>query len=317
MKVIPLGDPQFETRLRSGIDANGPGSKVISIRPLLGGISAQMLVIDLQEREGSFVTIVARQPGLHVNAKPGGVSAEFNLLVKLSRTKLPVPQPLIIEAEEDSHDQFYLMSHIDGKPDLNPDDVSSFIAQYAKILADVHRLDLDSNGLLDVRKLKNHWSPKAESTDHELREDEIRSQLEATILRDDGNPIVLRHGDLWPGNLLWKDGALIGVVDWENASLGNPLYDLSISRLDTLWVLGWEAMQQLTTEYFNLTGFDSTNLAYFDLVAALRPVNEICNFASAYPDLGRPDITPATLIRDHNRFSDSALKVIASRQTNY
>ena len=26
---------------------------------------------------------------------------------------------------------------------------------------------------------------------------------------------MLLHGYLWPGNLLWQDGRLVAVVDWE------------------------------------------------------------------------------------------------------
>ena len=28
--------------------------------------------------------------------------------------------------------------------------------------------------------------------------------------------IALLHGDYWPGNVLWKNGALVGVIDWED-----------------------------------------------------------------------------------------------------
>ena len=35
----------------------------------------------------------------------------------------------------------------------------------------------------------------------------------------------LLHGDFWPGNLLWHEGELAGVIDWEDAATGNPLED--------------------------------------------------------------------------------------------
>jgi aminoglycoside phosphotransferase (APT) family kinase protein len=35
------------------------------------------------------------------------------------------------------------------------------------------------------------------------------------------------HGDYWPGNVLWRDGRLVGVIGWEEAAFGDPLADLA------------------------------------------------------------------------------------------
>ena len=33
------------------------------------------------------------------------------------------------------------------------------------------------------------------------------------------NRPVLLHGDFWPGNILWRDGRLVAVIDWEKRPL--------------------------------------------------------------------------------------------------
>jgi aminoglycoside phosphotransferase (APT) family kinase protein len=33
------------------------------------------------------------------------------------------------------------------------------------------------------------------------------------------------NGDLWPDNLLVRDGRLVGVIDWANAAFGDPIYE--------------------------------------------------------------------------------------------
>ena len=43
-----------------------------------------------------------------------------------------------------------------------------------------------------------------------------------------GPPLWL-HGDLHPGNLLVRDGALVGVVDFGDVTSGDPAYDLAVS----------------------------------------------------------------------------------------
>ena len=58
------------------------------------------------------------------------------------------------------------------------------------------------------------------------------------------NRSVLLHGDFWPGNILWRDGQIVGVIDWEDAAFGDPLADIANTRLELLWAFGVEAMRQ-------------------------------------------------------------------------
>jgi aminoglycoside phosphotransferase (APT) family kinase protein len=60
---------------------------------------------------------------------------------------------------------------------------------------------------------------------------------------------VLLHGDYWPGNVLWHDGKIVAVIDWEDARLGDPLIDLAMSRLDLVWICGIYAMHMFTEQY--------------------------------------------------------------------
>jgi aminoglycoside phosphotransferase (APT) family kinase protein len=62
-------------------------------------------------------------------------------------------------------------------------------------------------------------------------------------------PGVLLHGDLWPGNVLWRDGRIAAILDWEDAAIGDPLRDLAVSRLELLWAYGRGAMDDLTHRY--------------------------------------------------------------------
>ena len=47
--------------------------------------------------------------------------------------------------------------------------------------------------------------------------DSIRDALEAVWPLGSRNADKLMHGDYWPGNTLWKDGRLVGIIDWEDA----------------------------------------------------------------------------------------------------
>jgi aminoglycoside phosphotransferase (APT) family kinase protein len=100
----------------------------------------------------------------------------------------------------------------------------------------------------------------------------MRDALEAIWPPSQMNDTVLLHGDFWPGNLLWKDGELAAIVDWEDAALGDPLSDLDNVRFEILWSHGVEAMEALTRHYLDaMPGVDSTQLPYWDLCATLTP----------------------------------------------
>jgi hypothetical protein len=47
------------------------------------------------------------------------------------------------------------------------------------------------------------------------RAEAVRVLIERTASALSGKPSVLRHGDLWSGNLLCDGGALTGIIDWD------------------------------------------------------------------------------------------------------
>ena len=114
-----------------------------------------------------------------------------------------------------------------------------------------------------------------------------------------GNAPTLLHGDYWPGNLLWRGGALAAVIDWEDAARGEPLADLAISRLDVLCLFGGEAMARLTQVYAASRPVDLGALRFWDLCAALRLARlvgeDLAGWASFFAPFGRADIRAALL----------------------
>lgn len=61
----------------------------------------------------------------------------------------------------------------------------------------------------------------------------------------DGSPIGLYHGDYQPGNILYEDGRLTGVIDWEISGIGDVLLDvgwLMMAADQHNWVEGWRSI---------------------------------------------------------------------------
>jgi aminoglycoside phosphotransferase (APT) family kinase protein len=150
--------------------------------------------------------------------------------------------------------------------------------------------------------------------DESLQEGRIRAALEAGWPLPLPDSARLVHGDFWPGNILWREGRLAAVIDWEDAEVGNPLYDLAVSRLDMLWIFGEQAMAAFTRRYQQEAGLGAasyTQLPYWDLFAALRPAGRIDEWAEGWPQLGRADVTEASMRARHAWFVAQAFSALA------
>lgn len=225
---------------------------------------------------------------------------ELRLLESLRNAGLPVPKPYGLQGDS------LVLEYIEGAVEANPADAEAFLDRYADQLVRIHNVDLEPFDFLP-RQERNYPKPW-KGPDEELRETEIRTAIAGYPPRT--NPSVLRHGDLWPGNILWRDSKVAAIIDWEEALIGDPVADLAICRLDLWWVLGESAAEGITRRYLERRPINLNDLPYWDLCASLRPMSNLHEWASSYPSLGRPDITEATMSRDHRAFVAQALAAL-------
>ena len=67
------------------------------------------------------------------------------------------------------------------------------------------------------------------------------------------------------GNLLWRDGHLAGLLDWEDACLGDPMAELAAARCDLHSRFSVGAADALAEAYAALAPVDRSRLAWWDL----------------------------------------------------
>lgn len=122
-------------------------------------------------------------------------------------------------------------------------------------------------------------------------------------------PVVLVQGDTGPGNFLYADGKVTGIVDWELAHLGDPMDDIA-------W-LSWRATQHgfpdfpaRMREYEELTGIavDDARVNYYRLNA----------FGRLGPHFGMPDmgggsrrVGPPTVDAASDRTADGSWTILS------
>lgn len=291
-----------------------PHSTLLTAWPLQGGISAQMTGLELQRADGRSQRVIVRRPGAQAaQANPQAASDEFRLLRIIQAAGVPAPRPLLLDSSGAIFPEPYLvMEYIEGEPDYAPALEAGRIHQVAALLAKIHAVKGDSIHLsfLPSQAARPARTMDRRSTllDDTLDEARIRAVLEAVWPLTPVNAPALLHGDFWPGNWLWRDGQLVAVIDWEDAEVGEPPADLAITRLDLLWIFGPDAMQEFTQHYRSLHPLDYSQLPYWDLVAALRPMSRLDEWAAGWPDLGRSDITAQSMAAGHRWFVEQALE---------
>lgn len=227
-----------------------PGALLRGARRLTGGVSADVHALELEGRDGQRRTIVVRRHGA-AEPKPRYVQAmtmEYELLQALHGMSLPVPEPLFLDTTNQLFPGPYqVIEFVEGSTDVAPDELDDRLDVMAATLARLHRLPTDNLPALPLR-----IDPLPEALDflpeapewHTLREH--LSRQTDTEYRD--RPVLL-HGDFWTGNLLWRQGRLVAILDWEDAALGDPASDVAGSRLELLWKFGPAAMERFTRSY--------------------------------------------------------------------
>lgn len=287
-----------------------PHSKLLRTWELKGGVSAQMTALEIERPDGQTKKMIVRRHGeVDLTHNPQVAADEFELLRLLRSVGLATPTPYYLDQSGEIFSTPYLvLEYIEGKPEFAPAHVPDLILQLAATLVKIHSVDCSK---LDVSFLPQQAQIYAEklrarpaNVDESLDEGHIRDALEAVWPLPQRNTPVLLHGDFWPGNTLWKDGQLVAVIDWEDAALGDPLADVANSRLEILWAFGIDAMQSFTQQYQAMTTIDFTNLPYWDLCAALRPVAQIAQW-------GLEDTTEKTMRERHRWFVTQAFEKLS------
>lgn len=249
------------TDFRSLLGRALPGARLHAVRPLTGGSSARVSLLEASGPDGRALRLVVREYGARdLQTRPGVAAQEFGVLERLRTAGLPVPRPVYAGAE------VLVTSFVEGATEFRPADEGRYVRGLAAFLARLHRLP--GAGFPFLPPLAPE-APRSTPPDTALSEGRLRAAL-AGLQPPTCTPVVL-HGDFWPGNVLWQGGQVSAVIDWEDAAVGDPLSDVGTARLELLFFLGRRATHTFTQEYAALAGVTLADLPYWDLRAALRP----------------------------------------------
>ena len=189
---------------------------------------------------GSAICVLRRAPSLEMMVgRPLDHAAEAALIRAAHAAGVLAPQVLVELIPDDGIGSGYVMRSIAGSPDPNlflaEADPQTGIADIARELAKTHQTDCSG---LNVPMMDTAQA-LGELRSRFLSYGGDRPILALALRWLEGNippPVTPRlvHGDFRLGNLMFEQGRLTGVLDWELAHLGDWHEDLAFGCM-TVW----------------------------------------------------------------------------------
>jgi aminoglycoside phosphotransferase (APT) family kinase protein len=235
------------------------GSAVAAVRALDGGTSSAVHALDLADGRAFVLRRFVRQEWLA--EEPEAPAREAAALDLLRACDLPTPELVGLDPDgAAAGDPAVLMTRLPGALTWRPPDLDAFLARLAALLPAIHATPVD--GRLAPYAL---WLPATSSPPSWTARPAIWERAFATFSEPPPTgPAVLLHRDFHPGNVLWVDGAVSGVVDWPNACVGVAESDVGYCRRELVRVFGLEAADRFLRRC-GVRDYDP----YWDIVAAL------------------------------------------------
>jgi len=250
-----MTDDKYHTYLKQKHSKFGVSPEVVeaSIKKAIGSeVSESSRVIagevnevyDVKTEKGSFIVRIS-------HGDEDRFTPEKWAIDKAREVGVPAPEVLLIDEVEDQKKKVRVAveSKLPGKSlgdsQLPQDETRKIVVEAGEILAKIHSITPKKFGRLHEGGIGGHES--WESYMLRLRQQQVKGLLKSAqkagiskdqidkalqILGDhieqyQGVTPHLLHGDYGPKHILVEDGQVSGILDFENATSGDPIYDFA------------------------------------------------------------------------------------------
>jgi aminoglycoside phosphotransferase (APT) family kinase protein len=247
----PVGVREGETfdagRMETYIKDHLPGLKgSLEVKQFPSGFSNLTYMLKIGERE-----LVMRRPPFGTKAKTAhDMSREYRILTALKPVFPYVPDPLLYcDDPAVIGSEFYIMERLKGiilrrniprDMHLAAEQAAQLCENWVDVLLDLHRLDYEKVGLGDFGKPEGYirrqvagWTARYRDahTDDAPDFEKVMQWLHDQMPADSPGACVI-HNDYKFDNVVLdpaNPANIVGVLDWEMATIGDPLMDLGAS----------------------------------------------------------------------------------------
>ncbi|MDB5971517.1 MAG: hypothetical protein JWQ90_3967 [Hydrocarboniphaga sp.] len=235
----------------------GSAIEVDSITTPLGGYSKDTFIVSLRGagRPADGIVIRCDVPN---GPLEGSVRGEFAVIEAMFEAGVPVAEPLWLEADSAAMGRPFIVVRqvpgeqlLDMKLDVVGKGAVDCVRQLARVLAQIHRVDPKTAGLGDAELSQPASAPilrlldQFEAQWHRRRMGPsstiaaglawMRNNIPGTL----PSPRIV-HGDATLRNMLFADGRVTAMLDWETWHLGDPGEDLAYCRSEVERFMPWD-----------------------------------------------------------------------------
>lgn len=260
---------------------------------IVGGKSNLTYIVS----DGSRDVVMRRPPLGHVLATAHDMTREHRVMAALADTAVPVPQMYAACTDTDVMGApFYVMERVAGTPYRTADELDLLGPQRVRAIADgvtdtlvdLHAVNPEQVGLGDFGKPEGYLERQVHRWRRQMQasrsrdlagEEELHQALAAAIPESSGATIV--HGDFRMDNTLIDEADRVSaVLDWEMATLGDPLADVALmlvyqaladvapQAVSTVSrAKGHPSRDEIVHRYSERSGRDVSHLAFHEALA--------------------------------------------------
>lgn len=225
-----------------------------------GGQSNPTYFVDFDNR----AMVLRKKPGGKLLPSAHAIDREYRVMQALRGSDAPVPAVVLYhEAEDVLGTAFYLMERVAGRvfndaslPGMAPQERRAIYLAMAEAMAALHAVDWEKAGLTgygrmggylerQLRRWRQQWD--LSKTQENRYVDQVFAWLECNLPSDTITTIA--HGDFKLDNLMFHptEPKVVAILDWELATLGNPLADVAFNTI--VW-------RTFPAEYGGIRGLD-------------------------------------------------------------
>jgi aminoglycoside phosphotransferase (APT) family kinase protein len=242
-ETIAITEAQrFDERGLAAYLAAGPGVKLLEVRQMSGGQSNPTFLIIAEDNE----FVLRKQPPGKLLPSAHAIDREYRVLTALSSTDLPLPRPIFYcDDPAVIGTPFYLMERLRGRifsqqllPEVRKEERRSIYFGMAAALRKLHCIDWRAVGLEGFGRPSGYYKRQLErwigqwqksKTRENPSVDKLSEWLTAHLPNESESGII--HGDFRLSNIMFDpiEPRVVGVLDWELATLGPPIADVAHS----------------------------------------------------------------------------------------
>jgi len=262
----------------------------LNIKAFKGGFSNLTYLIESE----TFSYVLRRPPLGNKISKAHDMVREYKILIALEKAGYDKIPKAILCCEDESilGAPFFLMEKVEGliirnkiPEGLNPDFFSALSTSSIDVLLELHALELDESGLRNLGKPEGYvarqvagWSERYLKS----QTDELPELKDAFDWLAKNQPIsssvAFIHNDFKFDNLVIREDASVSaVLDWEMATVGDPLMDLGttlaywaeegdpdiLKMFNLSYVKGNFSRAQLIQYYASKSNLDLSNILFY------------------------------------------------------